>query len=604
MPSKAHLRGDAVRRRGAKTRHHRALACNRTSAGATKPRYVADTARRAVAFHGDIRYISQYMKRFQPILLDVWREACRHIEIDESVERIFELVSQELDVAGLAVYRYEHERHDHQAVFHLAASVGTRHDRFPGELRLTPGSAALGRWQTDGTLRPSSELSFSPDKSTVEDGALVAPLTVEGSLEGMLVVLPSRREQAAGVSVDPALREKAAMLVEPFSVAAANDRRLREVTVLREAAEAERSTLLQKLGMRRLEQRIIGAQGGLAEVLSRVALVARTDTPVLIFGETGTGKEVIAREIHGQSERTDGPFMRVNCGAISPGLIDSELFGHERGSFTGAHKTRAGWFERADGGTLFLDEIGELPPDAQVRLLRVLQDGHFERVGGNHEVGVDVRVVAATHRDLSSMVAAGRFRHDLWYRLAVFPIELPPLRERKEDIPELVRHFAERASRRFGLPLQLPGEAGVDALVAYDWPGNIRELAAVVDRAAILGNGHSLEILTALGMGASAGQPDSFVSAGPGPDRTPTPSSNARGRSWEAARVGHAKADEALPDEELLPLDEAIRRHIMVALEATNGRIEGRGGAAELLQINPSTLRSRMRKLRIAAVPR
>jgi transcriptional regulator with GAF, ATPase, and Fis domain len=521
------------------------------------------------------------MTRFQPILLDVWREACRHIEIDESVERIFQLVSQELDLAALAVYRYEHERHEDAAAFHLAASVGIHHDHFPGSLRWTPRSGDLGRWQTEGTLRPARELSFSVGGQLIGEEGLVAPLTVEGTLVGILVVVPDSGGQGVGVSVDPALQEKAAMLVEPFAVAAANDRRLREVTVLREAAEAERSTLLTKLGMRRLEQRIIGAQGGLSEVLSRVALVARTDTPVLIFGETGTGKEVIAREIHSQSERTDGPFMRVNCGAISPGLIDSELFGHERGSFTGAHKTRAGWFERADGGTLFLDEIGELPPDAQVRLLRVLQDGHFERVGGHHEVGVDVRVVAATHRDLSSMVAEGRFRQDLWYRLAVFPIELPPLRERKEDIPELARHFAERASRRFGLPLQLPNDTGLDAMVAYDWPGNIRELAAVVDRAAILGNGHSLEIRAALGMAA----PGSWT------DRTRVPS---------PVRFGGAPAPQNRPGEAVLPLDDAIRRHIILALDTTNGKVEGTGGAADLLRVNPSTLRSRMRKLGIA----
>ena len=185
--------------------------------------------------------------------------------------------------------------------------------------------------------------------------------------------------------------------------------------------------------------------------MERVELVSKSDVPVLIFGETGSGKEVVARAIHNRSPRAKRPFIRVNCGAIPHELIDSQLFGHEKGAFTGATETRQGWFERADGGTLLLDELGELPLAAQVRLLRILQDGWLDRVGGQRPISVDVRIVAATHRDLPAMVAAGQFREDLWYRLAVFPIVLPPLRERREDIPELARHFAQRAATRFGL---------------------------------------------------------------------------------------------------------------------------------------------------------
>ncbi len=215
--------------------------------------------------------------------------------------------------------------------------------------------------------------------------------------------------------------------------------------------------------------------------MERANLVSRADIPVLILGETGSGKEVVARAIHKQSGRVNKPFLRVNCGAIPPELVDSELFGHEPGSFTGATALRKGWFERADQGTLFLDECGELPLAAQVRLLRILQDGTYERVGGEKQLHVDVRVVAATHRNLQAMVGEGTFREDLWYRLAVFPIKLPPLRDRLEDIPALAAHFAQRASKRFGLPPRAPTPNDVNLLAAYPWPGNVRELASVME---------------------------------------------------------------------------------------------------------------------------
>jgi transcriptional regulator with GAF, ATPase, and Fis domain len=304
--------------------------------------------------------------------------------------------------------------------------------------------------------------------------------------------------------------------------------------------------------------------------MSRVALVARSDMPVLLLGETGTGKEVIARAIHDASPRARGPFIRVNCGAIPSELIDSELFGHERGAFTGATASRRGWFERADEGTLLLDEVGELPLPAQVRLLRVLQEGTFERVGGEKAVAVDVRIIAATHRDLPVLVQNGQFREDLWYRIAGFPIVLPPLRERRADIPALAAHFAERAALRFGLRPVAVTRQDVALLQAYDWPGNVRELASVIDRAAILGDGESLEIAKALGA--------------PQSQRREQPA---------ASRLDRALASS------LVSLDEAMRNHIERALEHCHGRIEGVNGAAKLLGINPHTLRARMRKLAI-----
>jgi transcriptional regulator with GAF, ATPase, and Fis domain len=297
-----------------------------------------------------------------------------------------------------------------------------------------------------------------------------------------------------------------------------------------------------------------------------------------VLGETGTGKEVVARAIHQRSRRASGPFLRVNCGAIPPELVDSELFGHERGSFTGAVGERKGWFERADGGTLFLDECGELPLAAQVRLLRILQDGSFERVGGERSLHVDVRIVAATHRDLQALVSEGRFRADLWYRIAVFPIHLPPLRARSGDIPSLAAHFALRAAKRLGTAPLVPSAEDIRQLISYPWPGNVRELAAVIERAAILGGGKGLEVAQALGTGPASP-----------PRSTPalTPLASGLGKEETDRETG------------CLTLDAAMTRHIESTLQRTRGRIEGPDGAAKLLAINPHTLRARMRKLGI-----
>ena len=290
---------------------------------------------------------------------------------------------------------------------------------------------------------------------------------------------------------------------------------------------------------------------------------------MLLFGETGTGKEIIARAIHEHSPFRRGPFRRVNCGAIAPELIDSELFGHEAGAFTGAVSRRKGWFEQADGGTLFLDEVGELPAAAQVRLLRVVQDGEVVRVGGERPVHVKVRIVAATHRDLPNMVEAQTFRADLYYRLSVFPIVIPPLRDRPTDIRAFAEYFAERAANRFGLKSVAVSEDDVRVLTAYRWPGNVREMAAVMDRAVLVGQGRTLNVVAALGQDA------------PG---SPAPS----GRAEERLSAGSVD-----------PLDTVIRSHIERALRATHGRVEGPHGAARLLRVNPHTLRARMRKLRI-----
>ena len=316
------------------------------------------------------------------------------------------------------------------------------------------------------------------------------------------------------------------------------------------------------------DERLIGGETGLAAVMARAEMVARSAAPVLLFGETGTGKEIIARALHEHSTFRNGPFRRVNCGAIAQELIDSELFGHEQGAFTGASTRRKGWFEQANGGTLFLDEVGELALPAQVRLLRVVQDSEVVRVGGERPVRVNVRIVAATHRDLPAMVEAQTFREDLYYRLAVFPIVIPPLRDRPSDIRAFAEYFAERAANRFGLRPIPVSDADVQLLTEYRWPGNVREIAAVMDRAVLIGQGQSLNVTAALGL-------------------SPRPS--------QAPPVSRETATPAGVE----PLDTVIRRHIEVALAATQGRVEGSFGAARLLRINPHTLRARMRKLKI-----
>ena len=326
------------------------------------------------------------------------------------------------------------------------------------------------------------------------------------------------------------------------------------------------------------EERLIGGDTGLAAVMARARLVARSNAPVLLFGETGTGKEIIARAIHEDSSYRSGPFRRVNCGAVAPELIDSELFGHEQGAFTGAVTRHKGWFEQAAGGTLFLDEVGELSLPAQVRLLRVVQDGEVVRVGGERPVHVDVRIVAATHRDLPAMVEAQTFREDLYYRLSVFPIVIPPLRDRPSDIRAFAEYFAERAADRFGVRPVAVSDEDVRMLTEYRWPGNVREMAAVMDRAVLIGQGRALSVATALGR-----EPLATTA----PRRPPTSRDVGSGTPSHDAPV------------RIEPLDIVVRRHIEAALRETRGRVEGPHGAARLLEVNPHTLRARMRKLRI-----
>jgi transcriptional regulator with GAF, ATPase, and Fis domain len=302
---------------------------------------------------------------------------------------------------------------------------------------------------------------------------------------------------------------------------------------------------------------IIGSSDELKYVLFKIEQVAPTDSTVLITGETGTGKELVARAIHQTSLRRDRPLVKVNCAALAASLIESELFGHERGAFTGAGSRKIGRFELADGATIFLDEVGELPLELQAKLLRLIQEGEFERLGSSTTLKADVRIMAATNRNLEAEVRAGRFREDLLFRLNVFPVTVPPLRERKEDIPELVEHFVNIFSKKVGKTITSIPPATLRTLSQYQWPGNIRELANVIERAVIGTSGPTLKILDHLG------------------------------------EQKKAEDSNELPES----LAGVERKHIIKTLLSTNWRIEGPNGAARILGLNPSTLRTRMAKL-------
>ncbi|HEY2762013.1 MAG TPA: sigma-54 dependent transcriptional regulator [Pirellulales bacterium] len=542
------------------------------------------------------------MEPHSRLLLDVWREACRHIEIAEAVDLITPLIVRQLPLDQLMLRIVDLER---STVETVAVSSRELSGGLP-RLRTKCSTDAIDRllqWCRRGAITRTTAESLKRELPSLlpEDAAgdvLAGPLATADGPPGALVLLA----HASNVFKDKH-EQLLKVLLEPFSVALENDRRLRELVALREKVEAENRSLLTKLGRNEVADAVIGMESGLKPVMDRVNLVARADIPVLILGETGSGKEVVARSIHKQSRRDGGPFLRVNCGAIAPELVDSELFGHERGSFTGATALRKGWFERADRGTLFLDECGELPPAVQVRLLRILQDGTFERVGGERQIHVDVRVVAATHRNLQAMVAEGAFREDLWYRLAVFPIHLPPLRDRPEDIPALAAHFSLRAAKKFGLTSCAPTYHDVSLLANYSWPGNVRELATVIERAAILGDGRTLEIATALGVAApQPARPSVSMAPQNGINNSlaysSPPSAQIPG-DMPTFTTRHSPLTPSPPHASFSPLDAAMRQHIEVALERTRGRIEGPRGAAKMLSINPHTLRARMRKLKI-----
>ena len=392
---------------------------------------------------------------------------------------------------------------------------------------------------------------FGLAESGVRSYASVA-LVSRGRVIGVAVFL--RGEQWAFSAEQVAILRD---VTRALSVATANALANEEIRKLRERMEAENSALRAQLGQAPWFEEILANSAALKRVLDTVEQVATTDATVLITGETGTGKELIARAIHRRSARARGPLVKVNCAAIPDTLLASELFGHERGAFSGAVERRKGRFEQAHGGTLFLDEIGELPQEMQVLLLRVLQEREFERLGGTHTLQVDVRLVAATNRDLAEDVRTGRFRSDLYYRLNVFPVHVPALRERPEDIPPLVAHFAEKYGAQFGRKISRVERRTLDVLHAHSWPGNVRELENTVERAVILARNGVLSIDAGMLHGAAA----------------------------------HVPADQHAESQE--------REAIVAALTVSQGKVSGANGAAKRIGLPASTLEFRIKKLGI-----
>jgi transcriptional regulator with GAF, ATPase, and Fis domain len=326
---------------------------------------------------------------------------------------------------------------------------------------------------------------------------------------------------------------------------------------LTDKLQVENVHLQQEIGREERFGEVIGQSPVISYVFFRIDQVAPQDTTVLLLGETGTGKGMVAREIHRRSSRSSRPMITVNCTALPANLIESELFGREKGAFTGAHARQMGRFELADGGTIFLDEIGEMPLELQVKLLRVIQDGEFERLGSPRTLKVDVRIIAASNRNLEEEIRAGRFREDLFYRLSVFPITIPPLRQRKEDIPLLVDYFVGKFNKKTGKKIESVSQETLNALQDYHWPGNVRELESVIERAVITSQGTALQVL------------DRF-------------------------EIFQKSAEDT--EQEVKALADLERDHILQVLHKTNWRVDGKSGAAVLLGLNPSTLRARMRK--------
>lgn len=511
---------------------------------------------------------------------EFFREAtlriCGSLEIQKALQDTLFYLRRFMPVQGISVNIYRNDTREVETVADVTEE-GTRalavRTPVPHDLQVAIEEhihyrerQLLGNWSLYRTEEDGITKRFCENLGWPPGWCLELGLILEGKEVGVVVVnSPSPDIRYSREHVD-----LLTILNEPFAVALSNCLRHRELQAIMNRLDDDNRYLRAEL-RRMTGEEIVGADFGLREVMEMVRRVAPLDSPVLLLGETGTGKEVIANAIHNASPRSRGPFVKVNCGALPESLVDSELFGHEKGAFTGAISRKRGRFERAHGGTIFLDEVGELPPDAQVRLLRVLQEKVIERVGGSAPIPVDIRIIAATNRDLDAMRRTQAFREDLFFRLSVFPIMLPPLRHRTMDIPSLVQHFLRRKANDMGLATPpTPTARDLEQLMSYHWPGNVRELENAVERALILGRGRTLDVAPLVVIN--------------------------QGRSTEPVL---SRAPAALrPD--TIRLDDVIREHIESTLCRTSGRVHGPGGAAELLGVNPATLRHRMRKLGVA----
>lgn len=496
---------------------------------------------------------------------DMTLRICGSLDLETSLQRSFDFLKNFLPLEMISLHLYDPS----------LGSVRTTASVSEAEIKsldiVTPLDERGRASFTDPDI-PNVRIVNHPDSDPVisrllvslrlprEMSAMVMRLVIENQRIGSLVLTAGGCGRYKGEH-----RNLFSLLNEPFAIAVANALTHQEVVRLKDMMSDDNRYLRKELLSMSADE-IIGSDFGLKGVMEMVRQVAPLESPVLLLGETGVGKGVLAGAIHHLSTRSKGPFITVSSGAIPETLVDSELFGHERGAFTGAVEQKRGRFERADGGTIFLDEIGELPPQAQVRMLRVLQEKIIERVGGSKPIPVDIRIIAATHRNLDDMVRSGRFRADLLFRINVFPIRIPALRERKEDIPALVFYFISKKARQLKLPAipeLAPG--AVSRLIDYEWPGNIRELENVIEREMILNRTGPLSFKASSGSKTGGGRFDT-------------------GKNRES-----------------LTFNEISIKYITAALQKTGGVIHGASGAASLLGINPSTLRSRMKKLGISS---
>jgi len=494
----------------------------------------------------------------QRLLLEVNNAVIAHLELRDLLKAISVSLSRVVphDLAGFALYDHEAQRLSAHALdFPRHQDFVETGDAIP--LEGTPEGKAFTSRQTVlirnlDTAEFPAEIVKRAKAEGLNSGCAV-PLISHGKVLGTLSVV--------SMQVDAFTQDDAELLTQigaQVAIAVENALAFKQIAQLKDKLTEEKLYLQEEIQTEYNFQEIVGDSQTLRRVLKEVQTVAVTASTVLILGETGSGKELIARALHNLSERRERTFVKLNCAAIPTGLLESELFGHEKGAFTGAIATKIGRFETADRGTLFLDEVGEIPLELQVKLLRVLQEQEFERLGSTRTIRVDVRVVAATNRDLGQMVEEQKFRSDLYYRLKVFPITLPPLRDRAEDIPALVRHFAQKFALRMKKRIEtIPAEA-MKALQAYPWPGNVRELENFIERAVILTSGSDLRV-----------------------------------------PLSELKSMSPPPNGSVKTLEDAEREHILKALREAKWTIGGSAGAAAKLGMKRTTLQSKMQKLGI-----
>ena len=497
---------------------------------------------------------------------DFFREAtlriCGSLDIEKALQQCFLYIREFIPTEQIGFHIYHR---DAGVIETIALAPPAQGGTMPFKTLLSARGRKQVVDQRSLRVRMIEQLGNDPVTSSIAQklnssdlSGIVMDLVLEKEMLGVFSIFNNGKEEFTSNHV-----HLLSLLSKPCAIALTNNKRYRELAVLKDLLTDDNRYFQDEL--RRITgEDVVGANLGLKNVMEMVHQVSPTESPVLLLGETGTGKEVIANTIHKLSLRNEGPFIRVNCGAIPATLIDSELFGYEEGAFTGAVSQKRGRIERAHGGTLFLDEIGELTPEAQIRLLRVLQEREIDRVGGTQTIRVNIRIIAATHKDLEEMMAQKKFRADLFFRLRVFPITIPPLREREEDIPALVNYFIQKKTKEMKrLIVPAPAPDTINRLTAYQWPGNIRELENAVERSLILDKGNLLYFKE--------------INKYSGRDNFHT-----------EPQIG-----------ETLPLDVVVARHIQSVLDVCKGRIEGEKGAAKILKVHPSTLRKRMEKLQI-----